>query len=76
MDQKTQDQIVKIACIVSAIGAINWYLASMNYNVVNMLVGDGKSNTIKPSTDLEKIAYLVVGLSGVICLWKCCSDKN
>jgi len=68
-----QEQIIKIACIISAIGAINWYLSSMNYNAVNMILGDGKSNIVKPSTIGERLAYLIVGLSGVLCLWNCCN---
>jgi uncharacterized membrane protein YuzA (DUF378 family) len=68
-DQKTQDMICKAALIIAAIGAINWYLSTMDYNLVNKFLGDNKNTKITTTTDLEKFAYLLVGLSGVVLLW-------
>lgn len=69
-DQKTQDMICKAALIISAIGAINWYLSTgLQMNLISKYLGDGSQSKITATTDLEKFAYLLVGLSGVVLLW-------
>ncbi len=45
-----------VTFLLVIVGAINWGLTALNYNVVNMLLG---------STGLENIVYLLVGASGV-----------
>ena len=44
--------LCKYACLIAGLGALNWYLASMDFNIVNQIFGDGKSNLVKPSTTL------------------------
>lgn len=48
------------AFLLTAIGAINWGLTALGFNVVNMLLGS--------MTGLETIVYLLVGASGVYIL--------
>jgi len=67
--QKTQDMICKAALIIAAIGSINWYLSTMDYNLINRFLGDNKNTKVATTSDLEKFAYLLVGLSGVVLLW-------
>jgi uncharacterized membrane protein YuzA (DUF378 family) len=69
LDAKNQDLMCKVALVIAAIGAINWYLSTMDYNLVNKFLGDNKQTKITTTSDLEKFAYLLVGLSGVVLLW-------
>jgi uncharacterized membrane protein YuzA (DUF378 family) len=43
---------------IVVVGAINWGLTAVGFNVVNMLLGSVPM--------LEKIVYLVIGVCGVI----------
>ncbi|MFA6608489.1 MAG: DUF378 domain-containing protein [Candidatus Paceibacterota bacterium] len=46
-----------IAFTLVLVGALNWGLAALGFNVVNMLLGSWPM--------LEKIVYILVGLSAV-----------
>jgi len=50
----------KTALILAAIGAINWGLTALNFNLVNLLVGTWPM--------VEKIVYIIVGLCGIYAL--------
>lgn len=51
----------QIASILVIVGALNWGLVGLlNLNVVNMILGS--------LAGLEKIVYILVGLSGVLAL--------
>lgn len=50
----------KTALILSAVGAINWGLTAMNFNLVNILVG--------AVPWLETTVYALVGLCGIYAL--------
>ena len=47
----------KTAMILAAVGAINWGLVAMNFNLVNFLVGSWPI--------VERIVYGLVGISGI-----------
>jgi uncharacterized membrane protein YuzA (DUF378 family) len=63
-----------VAFLLTAIGAINWGLTALGFNLVNMLLGS--------MPGLETIVYLLVGASGVYILathkgdCKMCSSKK
>ncbi len=61
-----------VTYILVIVGAINWGLvAALDMNLVTTLFGDG--------TQLTKIAYILVGISGVyqlIPLSKCLTNKG
>ena len=69
LDAKNQDLMCKVALVLSAIFSINWYLSTMDLNIANKFLGDGKQTKITPTSDLEKFVYLLAGLSGVVLLW-------
>jgi uncharacterized membrane protein YuzA (DUF378 family) len=50
----------KLALVLAAVGAINWGLAELGFNVVNLLLGS--------IPVLESIVYYVVGLCGIYAL--------
>lgn len=52
----------KTALILAAIGAINWGLTALNFNLVNLIVGAWPM--------VETIVYILVGLSGIYALIK------
>ena len=53
--------LCKVFTLLAAIGAINWGLVALsNLNLVTKLLGEG--------TQAAKIAYILVGLSGVVLL--------
>jgi len=56
----------KIAWVLLIIGGLNWGLAALGYNVVDMIFGAGSM--------LAKVIYLLVGLSaiGMLFIGKCC----
>ena len=54
--------IEKIALILAAIGAINWGLAELGFNLVNIILGSIPT--------LESIVYYIVGLCGIWALIK------
>jgi uncharacterized membrane protein YuzA (DUF378 family) len=62
-----------VAFLLTAIGAINWGLTALGFNLVNMILGG--------MPGLETIVYLLVGASGVYVLLthkadcKVCSKK-
>lgn len=49
-----------VAFVLVAVGAINWGLDALGFNVVNLLLGTG--------TSLSKLVYLLVGAAGVYIL--------
>ncbi len=51
----------KTALVLAAIGAINWGLAELNFNVVDLILGSGT---------IASIVYYVVGLCGIYALVK------
>ena len=53
----------KTALTLSAIGAINWGLDKLGWNVVDALVGSW-------SAGLATVLYYVIGLSGIYALVK------
>jgi len=54
--------VEKIALTLAAIGAINWGLTELGFNLVNLIVGSIPT--------LESIVYYLVGLSGIWALVK------
>ena len=53
------ESLQKIALIFTIIGAVNWGLIGLfDINLVSTLFGDG--------TILERIVYIIVGLTGLI----------
>lgn len=51
----------KTALVLSAIGAINWGLDALGFNLVNLLLGSIPM--------LEMIVYYLVGLCGIYALY-------
>ena len=56
------DWLKKLALILAAIGAINWGLAELNFNVVNLIFGG--------IATLESIVYYLVSICGIYALAK------
>lgn len=56
------DWLKKVALVLAAIGAINWGLTELNFNVVNLIFGGIPT--------LESIIYYIVGLCGIFALVK------
>ncbi len=54
----------KTALVLTAIGAINWGLAELNYNLVSLLVGSWAGATV------ESVVYYVIALCGIYALVK------
>ena len=52
----------KTALVLAAIGAINWGLAELNFNVVEIILGSIPT--------VEAIVYYLVGLCGIYALVK------
>ena len=52
--------LCKVSVVLAAIGAINWYAASMGNNLVAMVAGSSK---------VERFIYLLVGIAGVVVLY-------
>lgn len=52
----------KTALVLAAIGAINWGLTELNFNLVNKLLGSIPT--------LETIVYYIVAISGIFALVK------
>ena len=52
----------KVALILAAIGAINWGLTELNFNIVNLIFGGIPT--------LESIIYYLVGICGIFALIK------
>lgn len=50
-----------IALILVIVGAINWGLVALGFNLVNLIFGSVPS--------LENIVYILVGLSGVYAIF-------
>jgi|688.fasta_scaffold68774_4 uncharacterized membrane protein YuzA (DUF378 family) len=61
----TQQTIYLIACILAAIGAINWGLSVHGINLV--------ATVSMGSTLAEKIIYYIVALAGLYLLYACAS---
>ncbi len=64
----SKEQLIKITTIVSAIGAINWLLTALDFNLVNGVFGNGL-NDMSDISPLERIVYLAVGASGLYLLY-------
>ncbi len=47
-----------VTFILLVVGGLNWGLAALGYNVVDMVLGEGSS--------LATLVYLLVGLSAVV----------
>ena len=60
ISKENMQMICKVSVVVAAIGAINWYTASMGANLVAMVAGSSK---------VERFIYLLVGIAGVIVLY-------
>ncbi|TSC79334.1 MAG: hypothetical protein G01um101425_614 [Candidatus Peregrinibacteria bacterium Gr01-1014_25] len=66
------DPMMKAACLLVLVGAINWGLVGlggflgMNLNVVNLLLGTWPQ--------VEWIVYILVGLAGAFKVLKCCKS--
>jgi uncharacterized membrane protein YuzA (DUF378 family) len=64
------DALTKTAVVLANIGAINWGLAVMDFNLVQWLA------ELVRWTPLAKIVYAIVGLSGLYCLGKLIMNKK
>jgi uncharacterized membrane protein YuzA (DUF378 family) len=64
----SKEQLIKISTIIAAIGAINWALAAMDFNIISMIFGDDNPD-VAESNILEKALYFAVGASGVFLLY-------
>jgi uncharacterized membrane protein YuzA (DUF378 family) len=62
MLELTQNQLCVLQIIV-AIGAINWGLDSMNYNIVKKLFAT--------DPEMQKYTYYAIALAGVVLLAHC-----
>jgi len=51
-----------VALILAAVGAINWGLAELQFNIVELILGSWPM--------VETIVYYLIGLSGVYALIK------
>ena len=56
------DGLTKTAVILANIGAINWGLDTLGYNVVDMILGAGST--------LAMVVYYLVAVSGIYALVK------
>ena len=54
----------KIAMILVIIGAINWGLTALNFNIIRILT-NYINNFLKFNTNLDKMIYLIVAVSGI-----------
>ncbi|MDP3027147.1 MAG: DUF378 domain-containing protein [Nanoarchaeota archaeon] len=52
----------KIVLIIAAIGAINWGLATLDYDLVNLIVGSWPT--------IESVVYYIIALCGIWALIK------
>ena len=64
------DALTKTAVILANIGAINWGLVSMNFNLVEWI-----ANLVSLPV-LATIIYALVGISGLYCLIKLFMNKK
>lgn len=63
------DALTKVAVVLANIGAINWGLVAMKFNLVEWL-----ANLISLPV-LATVIYALVGLSGIYCLAKLIMSK-
>jgi uncharacterized membrane protein YuzA (DUF378 family) len=63
------DTLTKTAVVLANIGAINWGLVAMNFNLVEWLAN------LVTLPALATIIYALVGISGVYCLAKLFMSK-
>jgi uncharacterized membrane protein YuzA (DUF378 family) len=74
MSSQDMVDICKIALVVAAIGAINWYTcAVMDFNVVSYVAGTTHPKIMLTKT--ERILYTVVGVAGAIVLYCFFNDQ-
>ena len=52
----------KVALVLAAIGAINWGLTELNFNIVNLILGGIPT--------IESILYYLIGICGIYALVK------
>jgi len=64
------DKLTKTAVILANIGAINWGLVALKFNLVEWL-----ANLVMLPV-LALIIYILVGISGVYCLYKLFKKKK
>ena len=62
MLELTKNQLCVLQIIV-AIGAINWGLSAMNYNIVEKIFATDR--------DMQKYTYYAIALAGVVILAHC-----
>jgi|UniRef100_A0A6C0HE17 uncharacterized membrane protein YuzA (DUF378 family) len=60
ISKENMSMLCKVSVVLAAIGAINWYTASMGTNLVAMVAGSSK---------VERFIYLLVGIAGVVVLY-------
>jgi uncharacterized membrane protein YuzA (DUF378 family) len=60
ISKENMHMLCKVSVVLAAIGAINWYAASMGNNLVAMVAGSSK---------VERFIYLLVGIAGVVVLY-------
>lgn len=66
--RKKPDSLLVLAFVFLVVGALNWGLVGLvNINLVNYVFG--------PWPELEKIIYLLIGLSGLYKLYLAWSKK-
>lgn len=63
------ETLTKVAVVLANIGAINWGLVAMKFNLVEWL-----ANLISLPV-LATVIYALVGLSGIYCLAKLVMNK-
>jgi uncharacterized membrane protein YuzA (DUF378 family) len=74
MSSQNMVDICKIALVVAAVGAINWYThAIMDFNVVSYVSGTTHQKIMVTKT--ERILYTVVGIAGAIVLYCFFNDQ-
>ena len=74
MSSMDMSDICKIALVVAAIGAINWYTCVvMDYNLISVIAGTKHQKIMVNKT--ERILYTVVGIAGAIVLY-CIFDNK
>jgi len=56
------DAWVKVALVLANVGAINWGLDALGFNVVDLLVGSWPT--------VAMVVYLLVGVCGLVGLYK------
>jgi uncharacterized membrane protein YuzA (DUF378 family) len=70
LSKSQMSMLLKIAIIIAAIGAINWYTTViMHRNLVNTILQKENGTNLKKTSQNEKIIYALIGAAGVIVLY-------